>query len=242
MPHLHICCPGGQAFPGLLAVVQEFIADHSQTVLGDDWTVSTTLYDDRGHLDARAYTGAVASRPGPTLFLRPVQSNALADITFRLQERHLAVPADVYDLPTLIVAIIDLRAHYDLGEPLVPFQRAVALMVVAKLYNEHMWGGKNKGYMWEEWIPKGRGIDEQYHPHVRNALFILRQHDMLISKVSNGKQKFALNPNRRNEIGDILRHRRFSQALERVFARGGATLPARELSFLDNFEVDDDSQ
>lgn len=234
--YLHLGHPGEHVIPGLQAHVQAFIEQHLVPLMGDDWSVIATEYDARNHIDARAFLGSIASRTGPILLIRPIQNKALGEITQRLEGRRLVVPGDVYDLTTLVDAISALKAQYDLGEPLLPLHRVVALLVVRKLYKEHLWGGNDKGYMWSDWIPKGRGVDEEFQPHVGNAVFLLKQHGVLIGKISNGKKKLALNPDCRIEIGDILRNRKFSIELERVFARGGATLPARVLNCLDEFD------
>lgn len=234
---LHITFPGEQTIPGLRAIILTF-ASQAKTVLGSDWMIRHMEYDVRLSLNANNFVGLVHSLPGPVLMVRPVQGKTLTEVTLRLEGRQLVTPAEAYDAATLLTAIQELKGHHDLGEPLVPLLRAVALMIVRKLERNHLWGGNAKGYMWWDWIPKGRGIAEEYKPYVADLVFLLKQHNLLISKTSNSQQKYALNPDKREEIGDILRDRRFSVALERVFARDGATLSARVLDCLDEYDED----
>ena len=233
---LHIAFPDEQTIPGLRGHVRAFANNQAIVVLGPDWTVRLTEYDERRSLNASDFVGLVHSMAGPVLMLRPVQAKTLTEVTQRLEGRQLVTPADAYDAATLLAAVQELKGHHDLGEPLVPLSRAVALMIVRKLEREHLWGGNAKGYMWSDWIPKGRGIDEAFRPHVAGLVFLLKQHNVLISKTSNSQQKYALNPGKREEIGDILRDRKFSIELERVFARDGTTLSTRVLDCLDEYD------
>ena len=231
---LHIAHPSDQTIFGFAAVLATFVANNASGVLGNDWTVKPKVFDVRNSLNASAYVSEVLTAPGPVLIVRPVQTNTLVEITTRLEGRQLVVPADAYDLASLVEAARALKAQFDRGEPLIPLRRAVALMLVRKLHRSHMWGGNAKGYMWAESIPKGRGLDEAYHSHVADLVYLLSQHEILISKISNSKRKYALNPERRSEIGDFLRNRKFSEPLERVFARQGEMLTARVLDILDD--------
>lgn len=231
---LHIGFPGERAIPGLRACVLAFGQSADARVICPLWAISPAEYDLRNSLDTRDFIAAVGATPGPVLMLRPIQGTVLAEITTRLEGRQLVIPADAYDHETLREAIADIKAHHDAGEPLLPLQRVVGLLLVRKLDREHMWAGNSKGYMWRDWIPKGRGIDEAFKPHIPDLLYLLELHTVLISKVSNGDKKYALNPNRRVEIGDMLRGRRFSPELEHVFARQGASLPARILDGIDD--------
>lgn len=233
---LHVTLPDQHTIPGLRGHVHAFASNQAIAVLGADWTVRITEYDVRQSLNANDFVRLVHSVPGPVLMLRPVQAKTLTEVTLRLEGRQLVTPADAYDPATLLTAIEQLKGHHDRGEPLVPLRRAVALMVVRKLEREHLWGGNAKGYMWSDWIPKGRGIDEAYKAYIPDLVFLLKQHNVLISKTSNSLQKYALNPDKRGEIGDVLRDRKFSTELERVFARDGATLSARVLDCLDEYD------
>ena len=230
---LHIGFPGERTVPGLRACVLAFEQSADAKAICPLWTIRPAEYDLRNSLDTRDFIAAVGATPGPVLILRPIQGTVLAEITTRLEGRQLVIPADAYDHETLRAAIADIKEHHDAGEPFLPLQRVVALLLVRKLDREHMWAGNSKGYMWRDWIPKGRGIDEEFKPHIPDLLYLLEQHTVLVSKVSNGSKKYALNPDRRVEIGDMLRNRCFSAELERIFARQGATLPARILDVID---------
>lgn len=235
MPHcLHIAHPSDKKIHGFAAAVTTFIANHAAPALGPDWIVRTKVFDARDSINATDYVAEILTAPGPLLVVRPVQTNTLVELTTRLEGRQLVVVSEVYDVATLDEAVRELKTQFDAGEPLIPLRRAVALMLLRKLDRERMWGGNAKGYMWYDWIRKGRGIDEIYHEHVGDLVFLLHQHDYLISKPSSSKKKYALNPAKRVDIGDILRNRKFPDIIERVFARHGQTTSSRVLAILDD--------
>jgi hypothetical protein len=230
---LHIGYPCEQTIPGIQGHISALAGNPAGAAL-TGWIIKPQVYDVRNSLNAADFTGQVLSIPGPALMLRPVQAKTLADVTQRLEGRQLVIAAEAYDWPTLLAAVTEVKQHHDLGEPLVPLLRAVALMVVRKLDREQMWAGNSKGYMWTDSIPKGRGVDEAYHQHVADVVFLLTQHGILIYKISNSQKKYALNPERRAEVKDFLRNRKFPNALEQIFARRGTTVSARALDLLDD--------
>jgi hypothetical protein len=178
----------------------------------------------------------VLARPGPVLLLEPIQGKALADIRARLQGRCLVLVAHVYDAATLGAEIQRVKDASDRGEPFLPIDVVVALLVLRKLERDRCWTGKEKGYMWGVNVPKGRGVDEKFGHRVPHALNLLLQEGLVVSKISNGKPKYALNPDRRPEIYNVLRLRDFPGRLGGMFRRFAEDVPARELNLLDIYD------
>lgn len=233
---LHICHPGEQTIPGLSSHISEFATSEIAAALLPGWAIRSVQYDNRNSLDVQDTVAAIMGSPGPVLILQPIQRGVLADISSRLEGRQLLISDAAHDAATLREAVTRLKAAHDLGQPLLPRLRVVALLMLRKLDREHMWSGNSKGYMWADWIPKGRGLDEQFKADIPGLIFLLDQRNYLVKKKSNGKYKYALNPERKNEIYDTLRNRKFPPEIEDIFMRSGDRISARHLDPLDDYD------
>ncbi|KKA06220.1 hypothetical protein VP02_18900 [Pseudomonas ogarae] len=184
-----------------------------------DVRIKHVVYDARCSLSILDFCSMVGQRPGPVLLLEPIQSKVLEEVRLRLALK-LPVACEMIVCEEELCAAVDtILGQFKSGEPMVPLDLAVALLVLAKLEDGHMWGGNAKGYMWAADIPKGRGVDEKYKDRVPYVLNILLQHSFLISKPSKGKSKFALNPSLKPDIYEALRLRSFPEKTGRLFLR-----------------------
>lgn len=200
------------------------------------WTSRISEYDSKNSLSARDFCSAVTGQPGPALLLRPIQARTLQEIRARLEGRQIVFPVEAYDAEALTLAVQEIQALHAAGEPLLPLDHVVALLLMRKLDRERMWTGNSKGYMWRDDLPNGRGVDEKFRPRVQDVVNILLQNDVLVFKTSNGGKKFALNPLMREEIYEILKTRTFPARLALIFSRQAQTASARELDLLNEFD------
>lgn len=187
-------------------------------------------------LVVRDFHSRVLQDPGPVLLLRPVQENTIVEVRRRIGVR---VPVDVCDVTCveeLEAALDRLCGQFDAGEPAQALDLVVALLLMRKLDQEHMWTGNAKGYMWASDIPKGRGLKEEFAPRVPHVLNVLLQRGYLASKTSKGKTKYALNPDRRKDIYDVLRNRGFPEEVQRIWLRLTGLASVRELDLLDCYD------
>lgn len=184
-----------------------------------DVRIKHVVYDARCSLSILDFCSMVGQRPGPVLLLRPIQSTILEEVRLRLAFKLPVACEMIASEEELCGAVDTVLGHFRNGEPMVSLDLAVALLVLAKLEDGHMWGGNAKGYMWAADIPKGRGVDEKYKDRVPHVLNVLLQHDFLINKPSKGKSKFALNPILKPDIYEALRLRSFPEQTGRFFLR-----------------------
>jgi hypothetical protein len=98
-----------------------------------------------------------------------------------------------------------------------------------KLDKNFMWGGYAKSFMWHDDIPKGRGVPEKYATRVSLVLAVLLQRGVLIQKTSQGAKKYALNPDRREEIHEYLRLRKLPEDVESPLLKHRALETVRAL-------------
>ena len=122
------------------------------------WQMHVTTYAGDSSLDAESFASRVLQSNGPVLLLKPVQHNALTAIQKRISLRVPIFVEEVGDLTQLSQAIGRALTSFENGEPTVPRDVAVALMLMHKLDANHMWAGNAKGYMWSDDLPKGRRI------------------------------------------------------------------------------------
>lgn len=202
-----------------------------------NWSIRASQYEFNASLNIRDFCSLVLQTPGPVLLLQPVQNKTLEGIRQRLTGRVPVEAQTIITLDDLRTAIIAVGQRFDQGEPFLPLDVVVALLMLRKLDQERMWGGNAKGYMWSADIPRGRGLDEKYAARVSLVLNILLQHKLLIQKTSQSKKKYALNPNLREDIYAILRTRKLPPDVERPLMRHGAEETIRSLDLLDDYEL-----
>lgn len=200
------------------------------------WDGRPRPYARDASINARDFCSTVLQDPGPVVLLRPIQNGSLEEIRRILGAR---VPVLVEDAASDadFEAIIDKAIEaFEAGEPLLALDVVVALLIMEKLDQERMWGGYAKSYMWHDDIPKGRGLAEKYAPRVPQVLNVLYQHGILINKTSQGAKKYALNPDRRQEIHECLRQRKLPKEVEGPLLRHQALETVRALDALSDHE------
>jgi hypothetical protein len=234
---IYIGHPAPRYLGDVASVVRDFMTLAPTARACGDWQVHTLAYAANASLNSRDYCSRVIAKPGPVLLLAPIQGQTLEDIRGRLGGREIVSVVEVHDLIGLQAAIADLMAHHAAGEPLHALDKVIALLLLRKLDKEHMWTGNNdKGYMWFDDLPNGRGIDEKYRarlPHIVNVLYNQR---LLLQKISRSSKKYGLNPDRKVEIYTALRNRAFSPHLEGILNRGAGTESARSLDVLSEYD------
>ena len=173
------------------------------------WEMHVSTYAGDSSLDAKSFASRVLQTQGPVLLLRPVQDRTLTEIQKRVSLRVPIFIEDAGDLSQLGQAIGRALTSFENGEPTVPRDVAVALMLMHKLDANHMWAGNAKSYMWADDLPKGRGFDEGHASRLGLVISILLKAQILTRKTSQSASKYALNPGRREDIYAMMRHRRF---------------------------------
>lgn len=234
MPHVYVGHPAA-SYPGDIASLVAALALGAAPAQG--WTIRTKTYENSS-FDVRDFRSWVLQSPGPVILLRPVQQRAADDLRLDLQARVPVYVTDVYEATALAAQINAAIAAFEAGEPQMPRESIVALLLLRKLDQERMWAGNAKGYMWTDDIRKGRGIDEKYGPSVGTVLNVLLQNGMLVYKTSKSTRKYALNPDRREEIYGFLRARRLPEAIERSLGRGAELESIRALDILSEYSFD----
>lgn len=200
------------------------------------WTLRLCPYLPDTSLIARDFCSKVLQAPGPVVLLRQVKTSTIVEIRRRLGARVPVMVGDVAAIEDLLAILNQAVQQFEGGEPLLALDLVVAFLMIRKLDQEHMWTGNAKGYLWAGDIPKGRGLDTKYEPRVGNVLNILLQHEIVVFKISKGKKKYALNPERREEIYEILRNRKFPDHIERILLRHPALETVRALDCLEVYE------
>ncbi len=229
---IYLCHPNSKLNPLIsdwVVEVRDLVAneDHWQ-----DWHIVSWQYDMSCSVQITDVSSVVISAPGPCILIRNVQQKVITGLRKRLYGRSVVLVGDVND-PADLIAILDNARDLHLnGDPMLPRKVVVALLLVAKLEKHQMWGGRNKGYMWVSDIPKGRGIDEKYSDQVPAVINDLLTAEMLIFKVSQNKRKYALNPELRTVIHDVLRNREFPPELQEILDRDLQLESARQLDDL----------
>lgn len=208
--------------------------------LGDGWRIRRKKYDASGAMQVRDFMSMVMQDPGPVVLLGPVQREIVGKVRERLDSRVPVLNEEPYDIEAMRATLLEAVAQFEQGDPPVPLDVAVALLIIRKLDQERMWAGNSKGYMYADSIPKGRGVDERYQPRVAYVVSMLLNHGFLVMKPSNGHKKFALNPDKRIELLRMLRNRRLESALQQVLSRGSATESCRVLDCLASYDSPED--
>ncbi|MGY6000044.1 hypothetical protein [Stenotrophomonas maltophilia] len=186
------------------------------------WDLRVRYYKADGSVDAVDFASAAIQSLGPVLLLQPIQSNAHDAIHLRLSGKVPVLRRMVSDLNELSQAISEAIEAFNSGEPTISLDLAVALMLMHKLDNNHKWAGNAKSYMWGDDLGKGRGFEEEYVPRLPQVLRVLQNAEILVYKLSKSKRKYALNPDMRAQIHDMMRTRRFPEAVQHgLLANGG---------------------
>ena len=240
MSVLHVGHPDEHTIPGLSQVLDAAFAIPGFGVGLDGFKVLRTTYEKNLALPTAPFVHRVLSTPGPVILIGPLRGNDLSEVRRRLEGRQIVQQSDVYDAPTLSAALTQLAQAHAEGHPMMARDAVIALLLMSKLDGERRWAGNNdKGYMWHEDLPHGRGFDPKFQDRLTDVINMLFQQGVLIFKISKGKKKWALNPDERVSIYDILRSRSFdaikAELAERL-RQSRDQVSVRELDDLGDFE------
>jgi hypothetical protein len=179
-----------------------------------------TSYDEQNSFAVQPLFVRVLNRSGPVVLLERVQRKALENLRGRLRTRAVVMVEAVADSADLWQVLEVARRRFESGEPFLPRKYVVAVLIVRKLRKGNYWAGKEKGYLWQEDLARGRGVDERYSDIAHVVANDLLQHGILIFKTSQGTKKYALNPARKPEIHAIANDGTFGNAkLEKILMR-----------------------
>ena len=198
-----------------------------------DWSLHTREYDLSCSVSINEVASMIKGAIGPCVLLRNVQERVVVELRERLAGRAGVWVGSSQSITDIMNILQEARDQHLRGEPMLPRKLVVALLLIAKLERHNMWGGRNKGYMWASDLPKGRGLSEEFADQLPDVINDLYSDSLLIQKPSRSRRKYALNPDRRREIHDIVRTRRFSEKLHRVLSRNARLSSARHLDILD---------
>ena len=193
------------------------------------WELNVTTYSGDTSVDAVGFAARVLQNAGPVLLLTPIQSNSRIQIQARVGTRVPVLVEEVADLNQLTQAIRLALGAFEAGEPTVHRDLGVAIMLMHKLDANHMWAGNAKGYMWADSLPNGRGFDEGHAGRLGVVISILLRAELLTRKTSKGKNKYALNPENRAAIHEIMRSRRFPDETQNALGANREMLSVRAL-------------
>lgn len=200
------------------------------------WPIKAKEYSSDASFNARDFCSMVLQSIGPVILIQSVKQSIIEEVRVRVGARVPVLVERIDNVADLRSVLVRAQAQFQSGEPLVALDVIVGLLMIRKLEQERMWTGNSKGYMWVSDIPKGRGLDAKYAPRVAHVLNILFQHELIVFKTSNGKKKYALNPDRRKEIYEILRDRKLPSEVNRLLLRHPATETVRALDALGDYD------
>lgn len=217
MPRLlYIGCPKSSYEGDPYSLVSQWMRNQPPELA--EWQLHVTSYAGDTSVDAADFASRVLQSNGPVLLLGPIQSNSRVQIQNRLLGRVPVLVEAISDLAQLTDAIRNATDAYLAGEPMVPRDLAVALMLMHKLNSSHMWAGNAKSYMWADDLPNGRGFDEHHACRLGLVISILLRGGILTRKTSQGKSKYALDPQKRSDIYETMRTRRFAAPIQNALS------------------------
>ncbi|WP_186210705.1 hypothetical protein [Burkholderia gladioli] len=232
MDVVYVCHAASQYDGDVAALVAECVREPDAH---GGWVIKEAIYDHNAGLNVVDLNARVRQTPGPVLLMRPVKNGTLELVRAKLGGLVPVLVAEAYEIGALRAAITDICRRHEGGEPHEALSVILALLLMRKLDQEHMWTGNAKGYMWASDIPKGRGVDVKYAGEVPHLLNTLQQAEILVFKISNSKRKYALNPDKRELIYDCLRRRRLPDDLHRKLSRSNEIESVRLLDCLADY-------
>lgn len=226
---IYLGYPNARHSPTMQGWVKEALQAIETDPAWAGWTVVRKEYDKNCSLPINDVSAAIRSAVGPCVLLRPVQQRVFAELRERLEGVTVVLVELANSSADVLNQLQQARDQHLAGEPRLPRKLVIALLLVAKLERHQMWGGKNKGYMWFSDLAKGRGVAEEFGDQLPAVINDLFSRGMLIRKPSGGKKKYALCPQMRREIYEILRTRKFPDEVHRILSRDTRLASARHL-------------
>jgi hypothetical protein len=226
---LYLFHPPERYLPGLVA----WLAEVQRTIGGDavwlGWEIHRQEYDQNCGFSVGIVATAVRADPGPVILVEPVRTPSRVELERAIRGRAIVYPRAICCPEDLLAVFEEAKRDYNAGEPRLPRKLVVGVLIVRKLEKLQMWGGKDKGFLRGDDLPKGRGIPDDLADAVHEVANYLKNHDVLQTKRSQGRTKYALNDQNRPAIYRILERRSFEESLMRILERDPTTVPARLL-------------
>lgn len=236
---VYILHPQERYLPGIGSWLQE--AEHlflQDPAVLNSWRVVRLPHNNGNAFDVQRVVVRVRNALGPVLVVRPVHGRSVQLLRERLHGTcPVLVADDIFESTDLWATLMRARELFLAGEPMLPRNFVVALLLMRKLDNEVAWGGKDKGYEYFDNLANGRGVDIRHRgimPLIVNYLYTA---DLLIKKSSRARQKYALNPERRSQIYRIMETHSFPPHLQALLLEDGELESARLLDVIDKPRV-----
>ena len=178
----------------------------------DAWEIVPIPYDSQNGFDIRSVVVRVCNSKGPIVLIEPVRRDCREHLRERLRSYTVVKVCHATDATDIYEAITVARQEFDDGEPLLPRKFVVCVLVLRKLIHGNYWTGRDKGYLWARDVPKGRGIPEDLAFLVPEVVSDLENKGILKRKISQGRPKYALNPERKPEIHAMAERLQFADS------------------------------
>jgi hypothetical protein len=235
LKHLHLLRPLESRLPGFEAWLVEAMQVMQGCAHWETCKIQETVFDNEGGFNSQSVADKILQSLGPVVIIPNSKTGCRADLAKRIGNRTVIASEPIADPASLWQLIEKARVAYLAGDPQLPRNLVLAILLINKLEKELMWGGNSKGFKWLDDLISGRGIPPAYSglmPNIINQLLgaqILRP-----PKTSQGYKKHALNPALRTEIYVVLKNRSFAAFpnLERIFMRDVNTMSCRDLDEL----------
>jgi hypothetical protein len=228
---IYLLHPLERHLPGAAAWVVEVEALLRADEAWSGWDLIVTPYDEQNSFAVQPLFVRVLNKPGPVVLVERVQRKALENLRGRLRTRAVVMVPAVADSADLWQVLEEARRRFESGEPFLPRKYVLAVLIVRKLRKGNYWAGKEKGYLWQDDLAKGRGVDERYSDIAHVVANDLLQHEILIFKTSQGAKKYALNPARKPEVHAIANDGTFwNKRLEAILVRDTEEVSAYQLN------------
>lgn len=221
--------PSEKYQPGITQAVNDLrmlLAEDSQWA---EWELISFSYNDQNSFHVQPLYVRIRNKRGPIVLIAGVKKGALADLREKVGTLAVIDVVSETDPFTLMDHLTRVRALHEAGQPLISRKKAVAILLVRKMRRYHYWAGKDKGYIWHTDLAKGRGVDERYSDIIQEIANDLELHGILISKISKGQRKYALNPENKRAVHAIAQNGSFEDRLGKILLRDPNTVSAAVL-------------
>jgi len=218
----------------LVALVNNLREDYDKH---GEWKICSCPYKNNSLLNVRDFCSIVGRELGPIIIFKPVQKNVIEEIRHRLEKRVPIFIEESSDTAEKLRETVEFSiSRFKAGDPIWSLDVIVALLLIMKLDKERKWAGNNKkGYMWSDDLHKGRGVDEKYKSRLPCIIGLRLQNEILIQKPSRSRNKYALNPDKREYIYKILQNKEFPSNVEKLLQKCSDHESARVLDILDSY-------
>lgn len=230
---IYIVHPPEVRFPG----IEGWIVDVEAVVSNDpDWTEYPLRWIQMRDDYAFRVTdilSRVASALGPVVIFRSAQTALRQEVRQRLSGRTVVRFTEAADSTQLWSDLREARDLFASGDPFLPRRLVAAMLIVRKLLRHKYWGGSHeKNFIWGDDIANGRGVDPTFKDIAQDVANFLRLKGLLLAKYGGGRkgQKYALNPERKDDIHRLANDGEVSEAaVQQWFYKDDSLQSARVL-------------